>query len=131
MNIYKSRLLNVVKALRESPRPQSFTMKDTGGICGTPHCAIGHYAARRDLQNDFHLTFFGRMKCRERNWNVLDLAQHFGLSLNETYLLFGSDGCNNAQNPAEAIEYIEGFMDRKWPADPGVTKLKEQLAALT
>lgn len=48
----KERLLNVAKALRESPKPDHFTMSRYAD-CGTPACAFGHYAARTDLQSAF------------------------------------------------------------------------------
>lgn len=58
------RLLNVARALRESPNPKAFTMlrfvhgddsfSNTVGSaadwCGTPACALGHYGSRTDLQ---------------------------------------------------------------------------------
>lgn len=45
----KERLLNVAKALRESTTPPDlFTMRFVMRECGTPACALGHYAARGD-----------------------------------------------------------------------------------
>ena len=49
----KKRVLNVAKALRESEHPEDFTMSVYATKCGTPGCAFGHYAARRDLQRSF------------------------------------------------------------------------------
>jgi hypothetical protein len=52
------RLLNVAKALRESPNPDKFAMYSYGH-CDTPMCAFGHYAYRTDLQTAFLLTESG------------------------------------------------------------------------
>jgi hypothetical protein len=49
----KERLLNVAKALRESPKPERFDMDGYMHPCGTPSCAFGHYAVRADLQDVF------------------------------------------------------------------------------
>lgn len=57
-----ARLLDVALALRESKNPEAFTMRfytwgwsSTGYVlyphpCRNPECALGHYAARSDLQ---------------------------------------------------------------------------------
>ena len=83
--IYRQRLLNVVRALRESPKPKAFSM-DWYGYgpneafpCGTPQCALGHYAAREDLQDFLRL------------------------------------GCDDAQTTEEAASYIERFAKRRFP----------------
>lgn len=109
----RERLLNVAKALRESPKPDKFGMHRYG-TCSTPMCALGHYAARQDLQ-DF-LTM--------RNWGVAYAAtndsadywdpetrQHFEISAGEAEALFGPEGCNDACTPLEAAEYIEHFVE--------------------
>lgn len=44
----KERLMLVVRALREDPDPENFTMWKFSK-CRTPACALGHYASRRDL----------------------------------------------------------------------------------
>ncbi len=49
----KKRLLNVAKALRETQTPDDFRMSLFGNACGTPACALGHYASRTDLQKAF------------------------------------------------------------------------------
>jgi hypothetical protein len=56
-----ARLLNVAKALRDAAEAKKFfCMRDIAIVrddCGTPACALGHYAARRDLQATFELSF--------------------------------------------------------------------------
>lgn len=73
--VQTKRLLNVARALRESPAPKLFNMSkfvwgDNVGrwcsndptfalneknFCGTPACALGHYGARKDLQKTFSI----------------------------------------------------------------------------
>lgn len=118
--MHKQRLLNVARALRESPDPDAFDMTCYAHPCGTPACALGHYAARPDLQSAFRL---------DEEWMVPVLAPasdgkydialqdpevrlHFGLDITECCELFGRDGCGSAKSAVEAAEYIEAFCRR-------------------
>jgi hypothetical protein len=114
------RLLNVAKALRESPDPDKFTMLHVH-TCGTPACALGHYAARRDLQEMFQLsptTEVGVLTIgvwgatRSTHGWLTFVAHHFGITDDQAYLLFGGFGCNAAQTPNAAARYIENFVAR-------------------
>ena len=123
-NLYRARLLNVAKALRESPKPEKFDMSDVIHPCGTPACAFGHYAWRTDLQDAFEPLAVGDMgwwdvvfadtkkHCRYYGSEVRD---HFGLTQDELDELFEETGCGGAKTPIEAAEYVEAFVDRKYP----------------
>jgi len=124
-------LRNVARALRESPRPDMFHMGLYGHPCGTPACALGHYAARPDL-NGGRLVLAeneeplrprwiprGEMTLTDRlgyiatycDWIV---QYEFGLSGSEAHALFnGHDGCGGAKTATEAADYIEAFIARK------------------
>lgn len=116
------RLLNVAKALRESPGPEKFSMADYANPgCGTPMCAIGHYAARQDLQSflvldntkrahRFASPVFYADSGIEVCYDSSRLRQHFGIDEGDAELLFGPEGCEWAQTPIEAAEYIERFV---------------------
>jgi hypothetical protein len=125
----KERLLNIAKALREAPRPDKFTMSDVHA-CGTPACAFGHYAARRDLQQDFQLP----TRCYENRdypwifcntvlvgaWGATrptamwgrEASNHFGIPHDQVNELFCSDGCGNAKTATQAAQYIKRFVSR-------------------
>lgn len=129
----KERLLNVVRALHEDPDPENFTMAREvwGGMrsrfgarpeCGTPGCAFGHYAARRDLQDAFaidrqgafgasirEVTFGGEFG-RGVYYCSDSVARHFGLSEGEIDDLFGPDGCGGAKTSVDAADYIENWV---------------------
>lgn len=126
------RLLLVARALRESDRPQAFCMSRIH-TCGTANCAFGHYVARRDLQQVFQ---FPLGDCADRiyehthgNTNNMILQgvwgatteigiwrraimDHFGLNFDQTELIFGPHGCNDAETAEQAAEYIERYVDR-------------------
>jgi len=119
----KERLLNVAKALRESANPNDFHMTDYVNDCGTPACALGHYAFRTDLQKlcvikvreDDYFSVEYRVHDDERGYDRLDyddppLLEHFGISAEEALELFGGEGCGNAKTPIEAADYIEHFV---------------------
>jgi len=144
MNLHAERLLNVARALREAPVPEAFTMRYFGYSCGTPTpaCAVGHYAARADLQDVFQLVpletdliaarLAARLAVRDESgeWHLIggggqalrDAISHFGIDYGEWDTLFDQQGCGNAQTPEAAAEYIERFVAAKWPAVVEVTE---------
>ena len=126
------RLLLVARALRESDRPQAFMMERIH-TCGTAHCAFAHYVARRDLQQVFQFplgdcaeqiyqTTHGNTNnmvlvgvwgaTRPEFWWRRAIETHFELSPEQTELIFGSTGCNDAQTAVQAAEYIETYVAR-------------------
>lgn len=119
MNVYRQRMLNVAKALRESPNPDEFTMSWYGSSCGTPQCALGHYAFRTDLQSAFKLentlVFPVADDYHYCSADSVTVREHFSLTNVEACTLFCSRGCNDAQTPEAAALYIERFVERKWP----------------
>jgi len=115
----KKRLLLVAKALRQSKRPKEFTMRVFGRNCGTPCCALGHYAVRHDLQSVFSLNKFGylrRVKGREDGVSGINdhaILKHFGITDEQSQELFrGERGCGGALTAIAAAEYIEAFVER-------------------
>lgn len=111
-------VLNVARALRESPNPERFTMKFFGFGCGTPACALGHYAARRDLQDVLSLTPTGGLGLADGTpafdgWDEPVVHEHFGLDYQDLRNLFSPWGCGGATTALEAAEYIEHFVTTK------------------
>lgn len=112
----KERLLNAVKALRESPKPARFTMINYGN-CGSPGCVLGHYAYRTDLQDEFT---FRENRVWPRGeymaYLIYDgglVQEHFEISGWEAECLFGPTGCNGAKTPEEAAIYLESFVSSR------------------
>jgi hypothetical protein len=107
----EKRLLNVIKAIEESPNPKMFSMRSYSD-CGTPACAMGHYAARRDLQKTFRLDEDGNVVTNNGS-NLWACENHFGITPDEDEELFGLTGCGDAKTPKQAIRYIRKFIARK------------------
>lgn len=137
--VARKHLLDVVKALRDAQNDEhfveDFTMQRFMNPCGTPACALGHYAFRQDLQSEFRLgrpeqditssgisyvEGYGNAYKRQAADQSIDLChdrvlRHFGLTYSEVIELFDADGCHRAALPGEAADYIETFVARKWP----------------
>lgn len=156
--VQMKRLLNVAKALRDAHAARKkFNMEafvfgnigvlennfnyETGeyeycnteaNFCGTPACALGHYAARTDLQRLLKivvvkdkeyggveyakLAFFGDKASSDEtcpDYEDPKFEEHFGLSSNEMEELFGNAGCGDARTALQAAKYIENFVKRK------------------
>jgi hypothetical protein len=115
----KERLLNVAKALRESPEPEKFDMDLYIHTCGTPACAFGHYASRSDLQDEWIVDRCG-MICAADDGSELDMIafgdrslRHFDITAQQADELFGpKHGCGGAKTAIAAAEYIEAFVAR-------------------
>jgi len=122
------RLQNVAKAIREGD-PEDFRMNIYMNNCGTPACALGHYAARTDLQNVFGLSRIsdrslgpvGTVICLDGSYTIMQTpftvaAEHFDITITETIELFAGDGCGKNDNELitakQAITYIEDFIAR-------------------
>jgi len=156
--VQTKRLLNVARALREAHAAKkkfdmtTFVFGTWGDVesnfnyetnkneycnreenfCGTPACALGHYASRTDLQRllkvaflkdkdrgnvlTAQLAFFGEKP--ERGMTCPDYGdekfeKHFGLDYDEMDELFGGGGCGCATTALQAAKYIEKFVKVK------------------
>ena len=122
----RGRLLNVARALRESPNPEKFSMDVYAHPCGTPACAFGHYAARPDLQSAFRLEDGTPVSAEGicRMYYLEDVLDHFGITIEDARELFsgGGDpfevedeyrkcGCGGAKTAIEAAEFVERWVE--------------------
>lgn len=113
----RERLLNVARALRESPKPNKFTMDMYARDCNTPACAWGHYCFRQDLQSEFQLSPATGLPIDIFTKNPVTLMdsrmdEHFGLTSDQVIELFSVGGCGGAKTAIDAAEYIEEFVRR-------------------
>lgn len=139
-------LLNVAKSLRESTSPH-FTMETfingaygpeehygiTKNMCGTPACALGHYAARPDLQKLLairktstlvRVAFKGSRGTKSyMDFDDTRFHKHFGVDLKEMVVLFEHNGCGGATTPGKAAQFIERFVARKLKEEAQAKKL--------
>jgi len=84
--------------------------------CGTPACALGHWAAANPKRWKLKRTGYSEKVplLREKTTNdpIEDAAKEFGLDYNEVSELFDGDGCGWARTGREAAIYIENFIRR-------------------
>lgn len=115
MRFRGDRLLKVARALRESKRPKWFNMGQYGYDCGSPACALGHYASRRDLQRAFKLMGNNIKADGVREFVAYyepAVYEHFGITAEESSELFCAHGCGEATTAKQAARYIENFVKR-------------------
>lgn len=130
--IYLKRLNNLARILREAALIEKtreefrgFDMSRwgysarPGQTCGTPACALGHYADRRDVQRRFSLTKQGEVKTHgkgARSGGLIDRAgDHFGITSEQAHAMFGGGddpGDNKAKMPNGAAYYVERLIKR-------------------
>lgn len=80
--------------------------------CGTPACALGHYAAHTPSRWKFGA--YGQPHLSYVDGGPLESATiEFGISFDEAHLLFAADGCGEARTASEAANYIEAFIVNK------------------
>ncbi len=101
----------------------AFDMENYGNeVCGTPACVLGTYAYRKDVQSAFCLRrdrvygdigvfVKGASECVSYDSEVVQ--KHFGIDYDEADVLFGSEGCDSAQNEEDAARFIEQFIADK------------------
>ena len=82
--------------------------------CGTPACALGHWAAANPDRWYIGLDSLGdaHIFCRSNDSLDLDEASclEFSLSSREAVRLFGLSGCNHARTAKDAATFIRSFV---------------------
>jgi len=85
-------------------------MRTIAHPCGTPACALGHYAARGDLQDAFRLDNRGFLVHLGDETPYEMELRHFAIDGDQEDELFSAMGCGDAKTTIEAAEYIERFV---------------------
>jgi len=123
MDIHAKRLLNVAVALLDAAssikdgEKSCFTMKSYFNECGTPACALGHYATRTDLQEAFHQgpiedrwVYLAGTTEFLTDYYCAPVQYHFGITKVQARMLFSGGGCGGANTELEAVKYIKWFV---------------------
>lgn len=115
-----AKILDTADALHKERGERTYSQDVFVHHCGTPACALGHYAANNKRRGwgfkaaDYsfgtgHVTYNGHSQsCADPR--VLD---EFDLSFTEAIELFSGDGCNGARTGKQAAKYIQRFVKRK------------------
>lgn len=120
-------LRDCITALKtvQTPRFSMLTLFSNGysaqreNRCGTPACVIGHYVAYKGLGHDFDSQMLAGHRILGLNGGVINKRQSeleemviYGLTYAQREVLFGEEGCGNAQTKGDAIAYIQDFIVR-------------------
>lgn len=84
--------------------------------CGTPACAIGHYAAHtpsrfRVNKRDESVSYLPSTILDDHEARIAQAE--FGISFDEGIEVFGWSGCGKARTAKQAAKYIRSFVRRK------------------
>jgi hypothetical protein len=99
-----------------------FSMYQYAHTCGTPSCVLGWLTVLGDRQpfklgpdpdDDSMQTLLWADTGETISYYSKRFQDHFGLDVDEGYELFGSEGCDGAQTPDDAIAYIRNFMEER------------------
>lgn len=86
--------------------------------CGTPACALGHWAAahrrRWYFEDRWGISALIRpVLIRTEETGIAAAESEFQVSVREVLELFDTDGCGNARTAKQAARYIRRFVARK------------------
>lgn len=108
-----AKILDMADALHKTRKEPTYNQRATVHGCGTPACAIGHYAAHTPRR-----WVFDRDE-RQVRWRETDsddfleaAVLEFGISFGDAVELFGCAGCGDAQTAKQAARYIRSFIAR-------------------
>ncbi len=105
-------ILDTADALHKKRGEPLYNQEDYVHSCGSPACALGHYAANT---RGFTLDRAWGEYCRKGlsfTWDC-GAAKEFGLSTSEATELFYYNGCGEAKTAKQAAKYIRSFVKRK------------------
>jgi hypothetical protein len=105
-------ILDTADALHRKRGEPTYNQEDYAHSCGSPACALGHYAANTrgfKLDRQWYEYF------REDKLFTWDCGadEEFGLSYSEAMELFYYNGCGEAKTAKQAAKYIRSFVKRK------------------
>lgn len=111
---------NLIAIMADLPDTRGLDM-DCYHKCGTPSCVLGHYAARRDIQNTFYLgkthslCITGDPTGRHIHFNDTTVLNEFGITHCDATDLFDGDrlGDSRYPKPSEVVEYLIEFLKTK------------------
>ncbi len=108
-------ILDTADALHKKKGESTYDQGIYRHPCGTPACALGHWAAanpKRWRFDNYGLPFVAR----DFESGTYSAVDEFGISYDEADDLFGYAGCGEAQTAKEAARYIRTFVKRKLKA---------------
>lgn len=110
------RLLRAAEITRRA-NPKEFHMGYFVHPCGTPACVLGNYAADPDTPFEVRRNEPWHIYSRARSVPVVydahEICEHFAISHEDARALFSSTGCDYAQMPDQAADFIEAFVAKR------------------
>lgn len=110
-------ILDVADAQHRKLREKTYSQLSFTHPCGTPACALGHYATnnrRRGWSVEGGCVVYGGRMLTE----YTKVEQEFEVSRNDCKELFSAEGCGNSKTAKQAAKYLRKFVKRKQAEAP-------------
>jgi hypothetical protein len=109
-----AKILDTADALHKRRKEPTYNQFQMVHSCGTPACALGHYAAatkaRFKIDRLSETVFYKGNSLYHEAQVAID---EFGVSRGEGYALFSFEGMGGAKTAKQAAKYIRSFVKRK------------------
>lgn len=108
-----AKILDTADALHRKRKEPAYSQENWTHPCGTPACALGHYAAHTPSRWFFE---HGFPKIKAGIGGSWAATEEFGLSDDNVAEIFSSRGCGGAKTAKQAAKYIRAFVKRRQKA---------------
>jgi hypothetical protein len=109
-----ARILDTADELHQVKGEPLYTQEFYMHTCGSPACALGHWAYHNQDRWGFFATgSLPRLKGLEDSTSMQSAQMEFDLCPEEARELFEIEGCGYAKTAAEAAAYIRQFVENR------------------
>lgn len=103
-------ILDVADAKHRADKKPKYAQEFFRHDCGTPACALGHYAAATPRRWFWDSFVWPQLRTAGHESPLDDAAQEFYLSNEESRSIFGGQGCGAARTAKQAAKFIRKFV---------------------
>jgi len=110
-----AKILDKADALHEKHREPTYEQDKYISHCGTPGCALGHWAFNNKKRWYYSRIYkmVGLRRGGSKGYGYFDAIKEFSITSEERDKLFSGFGCNRATTAKQAARYIRKFVQRK------------------
>lgn len=105
-------ILDVADAQHRAKKEPTYDQSTFKKSCGTPACALGHWAAHNPRRWKFDTTGHPYLRTTEPLYGISfeDASQEFGIDHHAINELFEYNGCGRAKTGKQAAKFIRKFV---------------------
>lgn len=108
-------ILDTADAAHRKRKEPTYSQYEFTHDCGTPACALGHWAAANPRRWYFEGSLYPQLRNAGSPYTspLDDACDEFSIDSDETQELFDVGGCGNARTAKQAAKYIRAFVKRR------------------